>query len=85
VDLLLVPMLGGDRRGYRLGYGAGYYDRLQADPAWATVPSLGICFGAELVERLPVDSWDRPLNGVCTEQELLWQPQPISIGNTQSE
>ena len=85
VDLILVPMLGGDRLGYRLGYGAGYYDRLQSDPTWAAVPSLGICFAEELVERLPIDPWDRPLSGVCSEQELLWRPQPISIGNTQSE
>ncbi len=85
VDLILVPMLGGDRLGYRLGYGAGYYDRLQSDPAWAAVPSLGICFAEELVERLPTDPWDLPLSGVCSEQELLWRPQPISIGNTQSE
>jgi 5-formyltetrahydrofolate cyclo-ligase len=67
VDLMLVPCVGADRRGYRLGYGGGFYDQLLQDPKWAAVPTIGICFAAMLVDRLPHDPWDQPLQGICTE------------------
>lgn len=67
VDLILVPCVGCDRRGYRLGYGGGFYDRLLVDPDWATIATIGISFSATLVETLPNDPWDRPLDMVCTE------------------
>ena len=67
VDLILVPTLGMDQRGYRLGYGGGFYDRLFQDPHWRNCPTLGITFSMALVPSLPVDPWDHPLDGVCTE------------------
>jgi 5-formyltetrahydrofolate cyclo-ligase len=67
VDLILVPCVGCDRRGYRLGYGGGFYDRLLADPDWTRIPTIGITFSPMLVDQLPVDPWDRPLARVCTE------------------
>jgi 5-formyltetrahydrofolate cyclo-ligase len=67
VDLILVPCVGGDRAGYRLGYGGGFYDRLLADPNWARIPTIGITFSPMLVEGLPIDPWDRPLDRICTE------------------
>jgi 5-formyltetrahydrofolate cyclo-ligase len=70
VDLILVPAVGCDRRGYRLGYGAGYYDRLFAQPQWAKIPAIGIVFHFALLTALPHDAWDLPLQGICTEQEL---------------
>ena len=67
VDLILVPAVGVDRSGYRLGYGGGYYDRLLAHPAWRAVPTIGIVFDFAYVDMLPIEPWDLPLNGVCTE------------------
>ena len=67
VDLILVPTLAGDRQGYRLGYGGGYYDRLFAQKAWQTIPRIGIVFAAAMVEQLPHDPWDLPLSGFCSE------------------
>jgi 5-formyltetrahydrofolate cyclo-ligase len=67
VDLILVPCVACDGRGYRLGYGGGFYDRLLADPGWAPIPTIGITFSAMWVDNLPVDPWDRPLSMVCTE------------------
>ncbi len=67
VDLMLVPSLGVDRSGYRLGYGGGYYDRLRANPLWRDVPTIGIVFDFGYVDVLPIDPWDLPLDGICTE------------------
>ena len=66
-DLILVPAVACDRRGYRLGYGGGFYDRLLSLPQWATIPTVGIVFNFAYVDRLPVDKWDIKLNFICTE------------------
>jgi 5-formyltetrahydrofolate cyclo-ligase len=72
VDLLLVPAVAIDRRGYRLGYGGGYYDRLRADSRWRKIPTIGIVFDFARVETLPIDPWDLPLDAVCTELGFFW-------------
>jgi 5-formyltetrahydrofolate cyclo-ligase len=64
VDVALVPSVACDRRGYRLGYGGGFYDRFLANRAIYTV---GITFADCYFERLPSDPWDIPLKAVCTE------------------
>jgi 5-formyltetrahydrofolate cyclo-ligase len=69
LDLLLVPMVGFDRRGGRLGNGGGYYDRYLAATGSAT--RLGVAFSCQEVEDLPVDPWDQALDGIITEQETL--------------
>jgi 5-formyltetrahydrofolate cyclo-ligase len=71
VDLLLVPCLAGDRQGYRLGYGGGYYDRLFTDSLWRAVPKAGILFEAGLREKLPQDPWDIPLQTLVTEKQII--------------
>ena len=70
-DILLVPAVGCDRQGYRMGYGGGFYDRMLSDPAWASVTKIGIVFDFACVDRLPIDPWDQPLSGVCTENGLF--------------
>lgn len=72
VDLLLVPGVAFDRRGYRLGHGGGFYDRFLAEHADFAATRIGLCASWQLLARLPNDSWDLPMNGVCTEEELLW-------------
>lgn len=75
VDLILVPAIACDVRGYRLGYGGGFYDRLLSSPAWAAKPTLGIVFEFARLPQVPVDPWDRPLQGVCTEAGLFLSPE----------
>jgi 5-formyltetrahydrofolate cyclo-ligase len=71
VDLILVPCVGCDRRGYRLGYGGGFYDRLLADPGWAKIPTIGITFSPMWIAALPIDPWDRRLDRICTERSSI--------------
>ncbi|ACK73061.1 5-formyltetrahydrofolate cyclo-ligase [Gloeothece citriformis PCC 7424] len=72
VDLILVPAVACDRWGYRLGYGGGFYDRMLGFPQWQNIPKIGIVFDFAFLPQLPVDPWDLPLNGVCTETECFF-------------
>lgn len=73
-DLLLVPLLAFDRRGNRLGYGGGYYDRtlngLRATRG-LTVYACGVCFAAQEVASVPCAPYDQQLDAVITEEGLL--------------
>jgi 5-formyltetrahydrofolate cyclo-ligase len=67
-DLTIVPMLAFDRRGYRLGYGKGYYDRLLGA---TRMPTIGVAFAAQEVDALPVEPYDVPLDCIVTEEEVI--------------
>jgi len=69
--LCLVPGLAFDRDGYRLGYGKGYYDRFLARNSPAT---LGTCYEALLVDRLPHGAYDAPVQRIITENNLREPP-----------
>lgn len=64
IDLILVPGLAYDRAGNRLGQGGGYYDRYLADCRGITV---ALCRDALLLDRVPVEPHDRPVDVVLTE------------------
>ena len=68
-DIVLVPLVGFDARGNRLGQGAGHYDRALA--ALPHVWTLGVAWSMQRVAALPVDPWDRPLDAVVTETGLF--------------
>ena len=68
VDLVIVPALCYDRKGFRLGYGAGHYDRWLADYSGLTV---GMCRDAILQDAVPVEAHDKPVQVVVTESEVL--------------
>ncbi|WP_374623605.1 5-formyltetrahydrofolate cyclo-ligase [Devosia sp.] len=66
-DVILMPLLGFDSQGTRLGYGGGYYDRTLA--GLATRPRLiGFAFALQEVERIPREPHDVPLDMIVTEQ-----------------
>jgi 5-formyltetrahydrofolate cyclo-ligase len=69
IDAALVPGLAWDRAGGRLGRGAGYYDRLFADPRWRGF-RCGLFFSAQEVDSVPTDPWDAPLQAVVTESAV---------------
>ena len=65
VDLALVPGVGFDRAGRRLGHGYGYYDRwLRQLPA--QTPRIGLAFACQVVERIPATADDMPVTAVLT-------------------
>lgn len=71
-ELLLVPLLAFDRRGFRLGYGGGYYDRtLESLRRKGHVRAVGLAFAAQEVPAVPVDGHDQRLDAIATELELI--------------
>ena len=68
IDLFLVPLAACDGQGNRLGFGRGYYDRALTS---ALGFKLGIGFGCQLVEAVPVDQYDVALDGFLSEEGLL--------------
>jgi 5-formyltetrahydrofolate cyclo-ligase len=71
-DILLVPLLAFDRAGYRLGYGAGYYDMtIHRLRALKSVTAVGIAFAAQEVPKIPTTPRDERLDLVLTEREVI--------------
>ncbi|OOG59588.1 5-formyltetrahydrofolate cyclo-ligase [Rhodanobacter sp. C03] len=75
LDLVLVPLLGFDRRGNRLGHGGGYYDRSFAflnEQVRPTEPLLvGIAYDFQELEIVGKESWDVALDFIATDRELI--------------
>jgi 5-formyltetrahydrofolate cyclo-ligase len=71
LDLVLVPLVGFDSRGNRLGMGGGFYDRsfafLRRRRCWFKPGLLGVAYDFQEVKSLSNNAWDVPLNGVATE------------------
>lgn len=68
-DVVLMPLLGFDQQGTRLGYGGGYYDRTLA--AMSRPPRLvGFAFSAQELDHIPRANHDVPLDAVVTEQGI---------------
>lgn len=73
--LLLVPLVAADRAGNRIGQGAGHYDRaLDALREKSPVAAIGICWDCQIVEALPADPWDQPLDLIVTPTRTISSP-----------
>ena len=72
-DVLLVPLVAFDRRGHRLGYGAGYYDRTIAAlrERKEEVLIIGIAYAQQETEMVPEAAHDQLLDMVITENEII--------------
>lgn len=68
LDLIIVPMVGGDPQGNRLGYGKGFYDRFLAE---VECPAIGLCFEKCMVKAIPVEKFDICLSRIITEKRVL--------------
>ncbi len=71
-DIVITPLLSFDRRGYRLGYGGGYYDRtLQFLRSEGPLTAIGLAFAAQMVDEVPHASFDQKLDLVLVEDGLI--------------
>ncbi|HOX34381.1 MAG TPA: 5-formyltetrahydrofolate cyclo-ligase [Methanoregulaceae archaeon] len=70
IGTIILPMLGFDRQGGRLGYGAGYYDRFLAKHPG--IRKIGIAFSCQETERVPVDENDVRMNCIITEEGIVF-------------
>jgi 5,10-methenyltetrahydrofolate synthetase len=68
-DVVLLPMNGWDRMGYRLGYGAGFFDRTLA-AAEKTPVVIGVAYELARLETIHPQPWDIPMDYVVTERGL---------------
>lgn len=72
MDVVILPLLGFDRRGTRLGSGGGYYDRALAFPRAFRKPLLiGYGYACQNIESIPREPWDIRLDAVATEQGIF--------------
>ncbi|MGG0658612.1 5-formyltetrahydrofolate cyclo-ligase [Rummeliibacillus pycnus] len=69
IDCLVVPGLAYDRKGYRLGFGGGYYDRFLSDFKNSTI---SLAFHLQVVEKIPIDAYDVPIEKIITENEIIF-------------
>jgi 5-formyltetrahydrofolate cyclo-ligase len=75
-DCLLVPLVGFDDAGYRLGYGGGCYDRTLA--ALPRRPmALGIGYAFQRLPTLRPQPFDRPMDAIVTEDGIRWHRRRV--------
>lgn len=70
-DLLIVPCVGFDAHGHRLGYGGGHYDRTLAR---RPIAAIGVGYDACELERFEAEAHDRPLAAIVTESRVIRSP-----------
>jgi 5-formyltetrahydrofolate cyclo-ligase len=68
LDLILVPMVGGDDQKNRIGYGGGFYDRFLKN---VPCPSIGLLFDECLIDRIPAEPFDVPLTKIVTQKQII--------------
>lgn len=66
IDMVIVPAVALDRHGNRLGRGKGYYDKFLRSLTGATTVGVGVGYDFQLVEHVPVDAHDVPLQFIVT-------------------
>ena len=75
-EIVIVPLVAFDRRGGRLGYGGGFYDRtLEMLRAKRPTLAIGFAYAAQEARALPLEPTDQPLDMIVTEAEVI-EPGP---------
>jgi 5-formyltetrahydrofolate cyclo-ligase len=80
LDLILLPLVGFDAAGNRLGMGGGFYDKslayLGTRTHWRKPHLVGLAYECQRVARLPAAAWDIPLTAIATEAAIYFTAQP---------
>lgn len=70
--VMIVPLVAFDRKGGRLGYGGGFYDRtLEALRAAGDVTAIGFAYAAQEAEDLPLETTDQLLDMIVTDEGMI--------------
>jgi 5-formyltetrahydrofolate cyclo-ligase len=75
LDVVIVPGVAFDREGGRLGRGGGYYDRALAARVGRRPFVVGFAQSTQVVDRVPREEFDQPVDAVVTERELIRRDQ----------
>ncbi len=67
-DYIVAPLLAVDKRGNRLGYGGGYYDRFMKR---SKALRIGCCYHFQVVNEVPADEWDERLDIIVTDEKII--------------
>ena len=71
-DILLVPLVSFDNELNRLGYGGGFYDRyIEKIEKVKKVIKIGLAFSYQKIKKIPINKFDRKLDFIITEKEIL--------------
>lgn len=69
IDLVLVPGIAFDKKGHRIGYGLGYYDKFLKKVPKAV--KIGLCFDFQIVDEIPREEHDVAVDFVITEERVI--------------
>ncbi|RLF39548.1 MAG: 5-formyltetrahydrofolate cyclo-ligase, partial [Thermoplasmata archaeon] len=69
IDIIIVPGIAFDFRGYRIGYGKGFYDRFLRG---ADALKIGIAYDFQIVKQIPEDDGDVPVDIIVSEKRVLF-------------
>ncbi len=67
IDFILVPGIAFDKRGNRMGFGKGYYDKLLRD---CRAEKTALCYEYQMLDEIPSDIHDIPMNTIITEENI---------------
>jgi 5-formyltetrahydrofolate cyclo-ligase len=70
ISLILVPGAVFDKTGYRIGYGAGYYDKFLSGPGKG-IATIGLAFQCQIIDSVPKDAYDIPVDYIAAEEGLI--------------
>jgi 5-formyltetrahydrofolate cyclo-ligase len=71
IDLIIVPGAVFDRKGYRIGFGGGYYDRFLADKINDKSTKISVAFHLQIIDEVPKEEHDVPVDIIITEKEII--------------
>jgi 5-formyltetrahydrofolate cyclo-ligase len=70
-DLIILPGVAFDLKGYRLGYGQGYFDRFLPALDLTKIKIIALAYDFQIVPELPIDPWDKPVDIIVTEARIV--------------
>ena len=71
IDLVVVPGAVFDNRGYRVGYGGGFYDRFLSTKVRKEVPKIAVGFDFQVIDKVPTEEFDFPVDFIITDKRII--------------